>query len=398
MERGVRKRILNNYPQKLLSLLIAAGVWWYVYAAHNPRFQTEVSVPVKYENAPLGFALEKAPKEVVLRLSGDPGMIAAVTPGKLAAKVNLEGLAAGRYTLKVEAENHTPALLSRRPSAVKVELKKLARAKKTVQVGYFGSLKTGLALGNEQYEPREVDVYGAARDVAKVRYARANIDLSSRSESFVEEARLTPIGPEGIRVEDVTVNPDRVRVEVSIRNEGNKVTPVTLTFNEEAGRPPAGLRKEIYPSAISLVGGESALALYDSVETEPFDWRRCREGGIFPITLRIPPGVTSSAQSISLSCSIARAGERTMTVSIAAANLGKGLAAEMSPASLKVVLRGSEQALKKIAPKDIEATVDLLGLDAGTHLVAPSAAVREGVEGVEATTDVNEVEVKIKQK
>lgn len=394
----MRKRLLNNYPQKLLSLLIAVGVWWYVYAAHNPRFQTSVAVPVRYENLPLGYALKEAPEEIELQLSGDPGMVAAVAPDKLSAAVDLDGLGAGRRSLTVKVENRTPAFLSRRARTVSVTLQKLKRARKDVKVGFFGSLRSGLVLGKEHYEPKEVDVFGAGRDVAKVRYVRANVDLSQRIESFSEEAELAPLGPDGIRVRGVAVHPGMVRVEVGIRNEGNKVVPVVLRLKKGAGAPPGRLQKEMYPSVVSLVGSESALKRYGSVETEPFDWRRCREGGIFPITLNIPANVTSSVHSISLSCSVTRISERGFTVAIEAVNLGEGMAVELEPATLKVVLRGSEQSLKRVPREEIAASVDILGLEAGTHLVAPSVSLREEYEGVEVTTELGEVEVNIRKR
>ncbi|MFH1538252.1 MAG: CdaR family protein [bacterium] len=394
----MRKRLLNNYPQKLLALLIAVGVWWYVHAAHHPRFQTAAAVPVKYVNLQLGYALEDSPREIELRLSGDPGMVAAVSPDKLSAEVNLEGLGAGRHSLPVKVENQTPAFLSRRARMVDVTLRRLNRAKKEVKVGFFGSLRSGLVLGSENYEPREVYVYGSKQDVGRVQYVRANIDLSPHSESFVEEAPLAPLGPDGIRVQGVKVHPEEVRVEVGIRNEGNRVVPIVLKLKKEAGALPGRLQKEMYPSVISLVGAENVLERYDSVETEPFDWRRCREGGIFPVTLKIPPDVTSSVHSINLSCSVSRVSQREFTVPVKAVNLKEGMAAELGPPAIKVVLRGSEQALSNVSQKEISASVDVLGLEEGTNLIAPSVSLPDEYEGVEVTTEVEGIEVNIRKK
>lgn len=381
-----------------MAFIIAVSVWLYVYAEHGPRFQTTVAVPVKYVGVETGYYLADAPEKALVRLTGDPKAVAAVTPDKLSATVNLAGMGEGERRAPVRLKNSTQADAGRKKYFVRVKIARLKKVKRGVKVGFYGALRSGLVLGKVNYKPRQIYVYGLEKQVARVRLVRGNVDLGPRSESFSEEVSMTALDRDGISVPGVKLSPDTVRVEVGLRNEGMKVAPIALRLRRGSGRPPDSMQMELYPSVVTLQGPEEALADVEYINTKEFDWRRCGEGGIFPVDIEIPADVTSSVAAISLSCSLSGARERRVAVPLAPANLADGLTARLRPTTVEVLLKGDEAALRELKKKDIQAVVDVSGLEPGVHNVAPSVGLRNEIGGIEAYTELDRVEVRIERK
>ncbi|MEW5945370.1 MAG: CdaR family protein [bacterium] len=389
----LKKRLLNNYPLKVLSIAIAVGLWWYVYAEHHPRYETEISVKVRYANLPRGLEIESAPERIDLRLVSDPRRAGAITAENLSASVDLGGIGAGKHRLPVKVTNRTGASIVRQGMSVEVRLGKLKRAERHVRVVFFGSLRPGLAFGKVEYSPKKVEIYGKGERLKKVRLVRGGVDLTHRKESFFEKVGLVALGKDGVRVEGVRIHPPAVDLEVGLRSEGSKVVPVTARFSAQAGRPPGGFEAEIFPPVVSLLGEERVLADMESVETEPFDWRRCAGGGILSVELTLPAGVYSPVKGVRLSCSAPSLAERKIEVSLEPINMKEGTEVRLEPGVIEVILSGDAGALGEVSAADVSASVDVLGLEEGSHQAVPSVYLTREIRGIRLSTPVDRVRV-----
>ncbi|MEW6203577.1 MAG: hypothetical protein AB1546_16505, partial [bacterium] len=219
--------------------------------------------------------------------------------------------------------------------------------------------------------------------------------LGGRRDSFSQEVMLAPLDADGIRVEGIIINPASIHVEVGVLTEQSKVVPIVLTTTGKVREPAATPDAELFPSVISILGDKNILAGIESIQTEPFDWRRCESGGVYPLALRIPNNVYSLIRKVTLSCSTRDKSERNMAITIEPMNIKEGTEVQLNPTKMEVVLRGASSTVRKINSADVAAVVDLIGLDEGTHSVVPSAYLKTDIQGVEISSSLEKVEVKI---
>ncbi|MEW6202909.1 MAG: CdaR family protein, partial [bacterium] len=156
----MKKRLINNYPIKLLSLALAVILWLYVNSEQAPKLQTEIPVKLKYVNLPPQYITMGAPNTITVKLAGEPGVLAAVVPGKLTAIIDLTGLSEGRHRVPVKVVNQTGANLTQKYFFVELKLKKLKKIEKAIDIAFFGSLPTGLVMGKVNYKQKKADIYG----------------------------------------------------------------------------------------------------------------------------------------------------------------------------------------------------------------------------------------------
>ena len=125
----------------------------------------------------------------------------------------------------------------------------------------------------------------------------------------------------------------------------------------------------------------------EGVLTEPVDIDGAQADVVRPVALRLPPGANVEQPVVTVRVSIAPT--RSFSVSPQLSSLASGLTAAVAPAAVQVVLSGALPDLGAVGAGDIEASIDLGGLEAGDHVVAVQVTPPPG------TTLVFPIEVRV---
>jgi YbbR domain-containing protein len=197
----------------------------------------------------------------------------------------------------------------------------------------------------------------------------ASLDLSSAQPG----RRLFHLSPERVKGPFAVVVTQITPSSIAIRFEpsATRIVPVVASIE---GEPAPGYMVgtiAAQPETVEVVGPESVLRRVTEAITEPVWVGSARSDvsssavvGVADEGVRI-----KTAQTVAVSVAIVPAPveKQLSSVPVRARNLANGLSAKISPSTVKVRVRGTEQSLSKIRDMSVVAYVDLEGIAEGDY-------------------------------
>jgi YbbR domain-containing protein len=267
--RGRLRRLFGNLGFKVLALLLAVLVWFFI--ASGREGYREIEAPVELEAAPDGITVNgPEPAKVSFRVAGKGRNLFGLRASDFRVVINLADKDAGVYPIGLTTADVIYAgdedvtveeILSER--TVIVELERRVTKSVPVKVDFAGLPRAGLYLGVPEVQPPKATLYGSVTVLDKVRAVSVIVDAEGRDAPFAVEvairapAGITLVGADEALV-TVPVGPGERRsfggVPVKVRGaERNayELSPaeISVTLEGEAGRLAAlgSLSAEIYP-------------------------------------------------------------------------------------------------------------------------------------------------------
>jgi YbbR domain-containing protein len=250
-----------------------------------------------------------------------------------------------------------------------------------VDLSISGEAAVGYQVGESNLEPAEVTVAGAESQVKKVTQARILINLSGIRENFDQTLPIEILDENDQKVNGVTFSPESVHVRLPVSQQGGyrDVAVKVLVM----GRVASGYHLtdiSVFPPVVTVFATDPELvnALPGMVETQPLELQNVKEDISTRVALNLPEGISIVGEQTVLiqagvspiESSVTLAGEKVEIV-----NLGDGLNAQVSPTTVDVIVSGPLPLLDTLNHQDVRVTVDLSGLEAGTHQVTAKVEV-----------------------
>jgi YbbR domain-containing protein len=178
----LKRVFLDNFVLKLVSLLLAIGLWLAVAGA--PPAGIEMRVPIEFRNLPENLEIDSASfTEAQVRLRGPERVLHSMTPADVRAEVDLSNVQPGERTFDLTARQvHVP---------YDVEVEQIIpgqfhltfdiRDTRTVEVHprVTGSFANGLRVAEVTADPATVTVTGPRRRVQALEAATTDpVDAS----------------------------------------------------------------------------------------------------------------------------------------------------------------------------------------------------------------------------
>ncbi len=108
MKKFFTQYVVHNFGLKLVSLILATGLW--LALVHDPTAEVAVEAPIVFRNVPqrLGMDYERIPKaQIVLR--GPERVVRKLQPSDVSAEIDLSGVRSGEQTFSASAvQVHKP--------------------------------------------------------------------------------------------------------------------------------------------------------------------------------------------------------------------------------------------------------------------------------------------------
>ena len=206
---------MRNSGLKLLSLLIAALLAWFVNSENNVG-DAQIFVPLKIENVPDNRMLVRPlARQLVVTLKGPSYQIARASAQPLTIKARLPDGVADRYQLALRHSDIPvpPSIEVVRidPAEIEVLLEEKVTRDLPVRVEREGKLEAGLRLDSIVTQPERVTVIGPISEVKALSDVQTYpIGLAEISESTAQDLDLKIPG------NLTSVSPGSVRVHISI--------------------------------------------------------------------------------------------------------------------------------------------------------------------------------------
>jgi YbbR domain-containing protein len=264
--RGRVRRFFGNFGLKVLALLLACAVWFFITGGR--QVYRELAVPLEIVGVPEGCVLNGAvPRAVSVRVVGKGRDIIRLKPADFKLVVNVAGKEPGVYRVDLtpadviyvgRGDVAVDGIVSEKILMLEIE----RRITKSVPVvaEFAGEPAAGMALGAAAVTPPKATLYGSAAILDKVYAVVVSVDVQGRDASFTTRvpvrapSGITLVGAEEAEVKVVIGPPSRrnfpaVVVTVAGTKAPYKVSPpkVAVTLEGEATRlaalkpPPASV-------------------------------------------------------------------------------------------------------------------------------------------------------------
>lgn len=278
--------LLNNWPQKLGAVMLAAVIWLFVGLNDTSTTQRSLFVPITVEGLQSAAVATGLPDFVEVTVAGPSGQIDRLRPENFEAILDLNG-ERGEFEAPIRVLSPQGVELRRvDPGDVIGTIEAVTEKRVPVDPVFVGNTPQDSRLITA-VEPDEVAVRARASTLARVERVLAPLDPESGEvavETFAVDSAGRPVG-------GVTVVPETVQVAV----DGQQVlvrrtVPVELATPSLQGYT---VTARLDDSEVQVVGPPSVLSGLTSVSgTVSLPTEEVQPGGYtLPVELELPEGV-----------------------------------------------------------------------------------------------------------
>jgi YbbR domain-containing protein len=366
----------------VLSLLIAFAIWAFVTNERDPdRTSTFTGLEVQgSQTLNPEFQIVESFPSVSVTVKGPQSVVQPMTNATLTASVDLSGISeAGTYEVDIDlAAPDGLRDVDYEPETIAVEVDSVVS--QIFEITLIEPVNPPATLTSISVSSTQVRLIGVQQNVARVARVEVPVVLSGRTESFSFATQPVPVDIDGQPMADtVRVEPQSVQVSVEFEVRAKSV-PVIV----QCACPVEGGGLEIrdlltaiaIPSTVRVEGPEPLLAGISSVRTLPINIEALEVSGFLPNGAELddsvlPDGVTLERQTIDVYVEIEQSIQSFSEIEIEIVNAPDTFVISLSPETVTFDLQGPAELVALLAEDPPLVVIDLDGLDAGTHIVAP---------------------------
>ena len=367
--------ITKNWPAKIICLLLALGLWFYIA---NEGFQLQKvagGVPLETANLDDSLAVTEDLGTVQLSVRPQQGLRKSISPDSFEAYVDLEGLGIGAYELpvKVSSSDTEIQVLEIVPSKVKVTLDRKITKTFSVTAKVEGQIGTGYLVGDSKVSPAEVVVSGAEGLVGSISTVVADVKLVGELSEIRKTVELKAVSSTGQVIKNVTIEPKTAEIMIGVSQEADVKTVGVKVKTINQSKDGYFIKSlTANPSTVVLRGRREVLQPIEYVETKEVDLKDLTASTERNAGLILPADVTlDGSETVKISIVIdSNESTRGMNGIFEFRNLGGNLKIDsFSPTKAAVTVKGKAGRLSSLTERDVRVIVDLAGKGEGTFTI-----------------------------
>jgi YbbR domain-containing protein len=362
---------------------LAVVVWVSAVLSTDPNVEAayprSVELEVLYQD-PGYLQVAKIPSTVRLTLNAPQSIWQKLNanPDSVRAWIDLSGLSEGTHIVPVKTQiGVTPVqVVAVEPAEVEVNLEPLITRLYPIHVNVTGDPALGYRKGSLQVDPPNVTVSGPRTLTDRVVAVQVNLSIAGANDTVDKTIAVQAVDVNGEPVTGLTLTPSSVEVTQAISLLGgyrNVVVKVVTTGQVAEGYWLTNV--SVTPPNVTVFSSNPALvnALPGFVETNPLDLSGLSDDVDIRASLNLPDGVSlAGEQSVLVRLSIAALeGSLPITLPLEVIGLPPELKAKLSPETVELLLTGPLPLLNNLTPGGIRISVNLSGMEVGTHQVTP---------------------------
>ena len=297
----------RNWAAKIIALIVAIVLWFFVMNEQNPAVDSSVTVPLELSNLSEGYTVEHSVDTVKLKVRGQRSLFIGATESDFKAYIDLTGITEGKHPLKVQTTLPRGFdLIAASPETIIFDVDKIVKSDFKVELAFSGSPDTGVTVGAAEPLVKSVRIEGPSMAVGAVSRVVGYVSLGGKSSDFTAPVPLVAVNKEGKEVGDIKMTPDTINVQVSIVKGLYKkfvdIKPMA------ANDLPEGLvlgSITVEPAKIDIFGDQRVVDTLEFVETEPFSLADVTKSTAKEVRLKLPIGITVTNDTILVKIEIA---------------------------------------------------------------------------------------------
>jgi len=243
-------RILDNWPLKLLAIVLAFAIW--VSVTGEKRTLQDFEIPLEIRVADEHVLASMPPNTVTVRLRGSESLLRRLDPLPFVVRADLSEASVGEQDVQLTARDISGLPRGAEvdfidPDRIRVVIDRRLTRELPVEPTFLGQPPEGFAFYGAQVAPETLPVEGPASQVSRLEVLRTNpIRLDDRTAPF--RARVGVV-PEGSLVRLLDPRPLEVGVVVDAAAVERRIE--RLPVRVAGGPPGAAARPETIDVTVS---------------------------------------------------------------------------------------------------------------------------------------------------
>lgn len=397
MKNKSQKYFLTNIPLRLLGIVLAILLWLVLSNTQDPVITSSVTVPITYDESGLAeqnmVAITKPTSITIpvklhrsrLRyLSSDDFTVTAdltevigdIKEAPDTSKVSIE-------ITKTSSANYIQSWeYPQSQGYIRVVLDTLKSATYLVQFNITKELPEGYQVGTLSSDPSRVTVSGPTSAFSNLASVKANVDLSTITDSSSVTASLALYDGNNrvLTGSGLTISQESVEVTVGL----NQTKEISISIAGSSGTPADGYvvsKVDYTPKLLTISGSKTALANISTIgiPSEELDITGASQNQTFEIAIDpyLPEGITvSEGQSGTIFVTIELEQLQTESFQVDVEqfqliNTKDEYEYEIIDPTLTVTLQALQADLDILDPETLQGTIDVGGLGAGEYINVP---------------------------
>lgn len=374
----------QNLGTLLLAFILSVVVWVSAVITSDPNeeriYPRSIPLEIIGQNSDL-YLVDEIPTSVRVTLNAPQSKWPTLNnnPNRIEAWIDLSGFGPGEHEVpvRVRVDERPVRIVQTEPDTVVVRLEPLVSRQLPVTLSVDGEPSLGYRMGEPELNPDTVTVSGPESLVTRVDRVRVTIDLTGARDSRRVSVPVETLDANGDVIEGVNVTPRVVAVNQPVNLEGgykNVVIKVVTTGQIASGYRLTNI--SVTPQIVTVFSADPSLVneLPGFVDTEAVDLTNLNDDIEIRKELDLPAGITLvGSESVLVQVSVA-AIEGSLSVNgipIDKLGLTPELQAEISPATIDIIVTGPLPVLDTLSPASFRAVVDLTSLGPGTYQLSP---------------------------
>jgi YbbR domain-containing protein len=293
------------------------------------------------------------------------------------AIVDLSGLSVGPHVVPIQIQIgiRPVEITAQNPRSVNISLEQLKTRSMDIHVEVRGELAIGFQADLPTVSMTSATISGPASLVDRVSTVKVVNDISGVKESIVRSLPLVAVDENGVVVNGLSINPEKVTVTQNIAQRGGYRNLVVKVVT--VGQIASGYRLTnifVFPPTVTVFSSNPALveSLPEYIETLPFDLTGLKDDVETQVELKLPSGVELVGdQQVRLQVGVAaiESSLALTNVIVEPAGLAANLVAQITPNATDVIIGGPLGTLESIKVSDLRVLIDLTGKLPGKYTI-----------------------------
>ena len=410
------KALSHNLIYKLLSVLIALGLWSYVLYA-NPSITREKTLSgvditlsgqsvLSSRGLALSTDLTSALSSARVTVRVPQSAFALVSADNVHVEMDLSTLRkTGKQVLRLRGTSTYGTVTQVWPDSVEVDVENQDQRYVPVNAQITGKRADNYWYNVSRINPSQITVTGPTSLVQKVSSAQVDVDVTGRdgAGSRVEQLRLLDAHGDPVYA-DYALSRSTSSVTVAVDIYPTKQIQVTATPGESVdGSVRRGYTLEsigVNPETVVVAADQSLLDTLDELSIEPIDVTGADRSFTQIANIAMLNGIKHlSSDQVTATVNIAEQEltRRYTNLSASLSGVGEGLQSSWQPPKLEVKLVGPYSAVQSLSRNDLLVWVDASQYGPGTYDVPIQVSV-DNYPDLDITVDPATVRITLSEK
>ena len=212
----MKKFFMKFLDIRVLSLIFAILIWYYVIGVQGPIITRVFKVPITPINLESGVFIVNSPGSINVTAEASSKVILGIKGEDFTALVNLAGKEEGEFYAPVDVKPPTSSIKIKAvsPEKVKIGLEKITTRKLPIVVKFKGKPAENFVPSSPIVTPDSVVLTGPLSKLEQIESAIVEIDLTGISSETTVVLPVQLVIKNNANVSDVQVNPASCVVKI----------------------------------------------------------------------------------------------------------------------------------------------------------------------------------------